>query len=165
MKPLPALAVLLLAGSAQATPAVRVDADWFACRSGKYAVTLSSHYPSLFNIGRHRVADTALRLADGTVVPVRRFRYFGLELDVLVSARDPSRYLLVRADVSSRRWNLGALSVGQKPWRWGREKSLRPTPLEGWIELAGSDGDTVTLLMNDGRVERAVFHCRVPRPF
>jgi len=158
-----ALAVATAGAQQTAATAVKVDADWFSCRGGKYAVTLSTHYPSLFNIGKHKVADAELRLADGSLHAVRRIRYFGLELDVAVSPRDPTRYQLVRAEVFSRRWNIGRLSVGERPWRWGREKSLQRTPLDGWIELVG-DGDSVVLLMNDGRVDRAIFHCRPPRP-
>ena len=142
----------------------RVDAsEWFACRSGKYAITLMTHYPSLRGIGQARVHELEVRQRDGGVTEtVRRFEYTGMTLEVLVSSAEPSRYVLLAADVSSRRWNIGRLSVGQHPWRWGREKSLSQTPLQGWVELLGSDG-SVQLRLAGGRVERVRYNCPLPR--
>lgn len=146
-----------------AAAVVKVAAEGFSCRSGKYAVTLATHFPSLHGIGRHQVAELETRQRDGGVTEkVYRFDYIGLRLDVRVSSTDPSRYVLLAADASSRRWNIGPLSVGTKPWRWGREKWLSQTPLEGWVELVGA-GESVQLLLSDGRVDRVRYLCSISR--
>lgn len=143
---------------------LKVDAEWFSCRAGRYAVTLPKHYPSLHGIGRHRIADLETRHAGGEVVTRRRIQYYGLRLDVLVFASDPTRYTLVAAEATSRRWHLGRLSVGEAPWRWfwSREKSLAKVALDGPIELVGRGGDTALLEMRDGRIDRLVLRCLAP---
>lgn len=156
------LLTTLAAGAAPAAGITQVPADWFSCRSGKYAVTLSTHYPSLHGIGRHKVFEVEVRKRDGTTETTRRFEYIGLKLEVLVSSADPSRYVLLTAESTSRRWNIGRLSVGEKPWRWGREKSLAQTPLEGSIELVGQ-GESVTLRLTDGRVDRVKYLCNAAK--
>lgn len=150
------------AASAQPPAVMKVAADWFSCRGGKYAVTLATHYPSLRGIGRHKVFELEVRQRDGATETLRRFEYIGLKLEVLVSSTDPSRYVLLSAEASSRRWNIGRLSVGERPWRWGREKSLAQTPLDGWIELVGQ-GESVTLMLTDGRVDKVKYLCPAGR--
>lgn len=155
------LLIVLLSAvcNAAAQPAAtKVPAEWFACRSGKYAVTLSTHYPSLRGIGRHKVVELEVRQRDGATETLRRFDYIGLRLEVWVSSAEPSRYVLQSAEASSRRWNIGRLSVGERPWRWGREKSLANTPLDGAVELVGQ-GESVTLLLSDGRIDRVRYRC------
>jgi hypothetical protein len=155
-----AAAAVLLACHAQASRgAARVSADWFSCHDGKYAFVLSNHYPSLFKIGQHRV--TELRSAPGAggaTLTTRRVSFIGMRLDVRVSSANPDRFELVEAEVWSRRWAVGRLSVGQHPWRWGREKSLVQTSLDGDVQLVGT-ADSVTLNLQDGRVMRATFRC------
>lgn len=81
-----------------------------------------------------------------------------------VPVRDPTRYTLVAAESTSRRWHLGRLSVGEAPWRWfwSREKSLAKVALEGPIELRGRGGDIALLEMRDGRIDRLVLRCAPP---
>jgi hypothetical protein len=140
---------------------VRVAADWFACDSGKYAITLSRHYPSLRTIGRHQVSQLEVRPYGSGTAALRRLQYIGLRLDVLVPAQEPSRYVLLAAESTSRRWHLGRLSVGSKPWPWFAEKSLAGVKLEGPIELVGPR-DRALLQLSAGRVERVAVQCGVP---
>lgn len=160
----PALATLLAAAAFAAAgepQARRVSADWFACDDGKYAVTLSRHYRSLFTIGRHRVVDLGTVRRGEAVWLKRRIEYIGLTLEVMVPAQAPERYVLTQLDAWSRRWNIGRLSVGQKPWWWWfSEKSLKGVPLQGAVALEGAAGESVTLWLNDGRIDRVSFHCR-----
>jgi hypothetical protein len=136
-----------------------VPADWFACHDGKYAFVLSNHYPSLFKIGQHQVSELrSVAAADGSTWTTRRVAFIGMRLDVRVNSARPERFQLLEAEVWSRRWAIGTLSVGQNPWRWGREKSLQQTALEGDVQLVGAH-DSVTLNLRDGRVLRATFRC------
>jgi hypothetical protein len=153
-----ALAGLLASAAGGSQAPARVPADWFSCHDGKYAFVLSNHYPSLFKIGQHRITELQSVSVGDTRITTRRVAFIGLRLDVRVSSANPERFELLEAEVWSRRWNIGKLSVGQHPWRWGREKSLAQTPLEGQVELVGAAG-SVTLALNDGRVQRARFRC------
>ena len=71
--------------------------------------------------------------------------------------------MLLSAESISRRWNIGRLSVGRTPWRWGREASLEKVPLDGWLLLAGPV-DLATLLMRDGRIEQVSYACAASAP-
>jgi hypothetical protein len=156
-----ALAGLLAPAAGGSQAPARVPADWFSCHDGKYAFVLSNHYPTLFKIGHHRVTELQSVLVGDTRLTTRRVSYIGMRLDVRVSSANPDRFQLLEAEVWSRRWNVGRLSVGQVPWRWGREKSLAQTPLEGEVELVGSTG-SVLLGLRDGRLLKARFRCSVP---
>ena len=142
---------------------VRVSADWFACHEGKYAFVLSNHYPSLFKIGRHKVTELESVATGQTTVKKHRVQYIGMRMDVLVSSENPTRYQLLEAEVFSRRWSIGRLSVGENPWRWGREASLSQTDLTGEIELLGTS-DSVSLQLDAGRILRATYKCKSIRP-
>ena len=160
-------ALAALAGAATAAPApatepVRVAADWLSCDSGKYALRLSRHYPSLQTIGRHKAIDLEVRqMGGGITATTRRLVYIGMRLDVRVLSNDPSRYTLLAAEETSRRWHVGRLSVGTRPWpwMWSSEPSLANVHLHGEIELLGN-GDAVSLRLNDGRVEKVSYTCR-----
>lgn len=155
------VAAVAVANPAAAEP-VRVAAEWFACDDGKYALRLSRHYPSLRTIGRHKAVDLEVRqLGGGVTATTRRFTYIGLRLDVRVLSSDPSRYTLLAAEVTSRRWHVGRLSVGTRPWPWlwTPEPALANVRLHGEIELVGP-GDTALLWLDDGRVEKVTYTCR-----
>lgn len=150
------------AGAEVAAQPVRVPADWFSCDSGKYALKLSRHYPSLHTIGRHRTLELEVRqLGGGVTATTRRLQYIGMRLDVLVLSSDPGRYTLLNAEVTSRRWHIGRLSVGTRPWpwMWSPEPSLAKVRLDGDLELVGA-GDSALLRLRDGRVEKVSFVCR-----
>lgn len=142
-------------------PALRhVPAAWFSCSDGKYAVTLSRHYRSLFKIGRHRVVEIGTQRDGPTTWSRRRIEYIGLTLEVKVNADEPERYELTRLEAWSRRWNIGRLSVGQKPWWWWfGERSLKGVPLQGVVQLDGT-GESATLWLDDGRIDRVSLRCR-----
>lgn len=154
-----ALGLLLAVAAApgQAAP-VKVAADWFACDSGDYAISLPKHYPSLHGIGKHQVIDLEVQQQGAVRVTDRRIVYIGMRLDLRIVSDDPTRYRLREAEVTSRRWNIGRLSVGQNPWRWRSEAVLDKVALDGPIELVGKT-DAVLLQMRGGRIESASFRC------
>lgn len=155
-----ATAALALGGAARADPVV-VAADWFSCSSGKYALTLPKHYPTLRKIGKHRIVDGEVRIRDGVTITARTIEYTGLRLELLVSSSDPNRYELRSVESNSRRWNIGQLSVGTSPWwwPWSREKSLTGVRLKGELKFVGAT-DSVVLLLDDGRVVSVRYSCR-----
>jgi hypothetical protein len=148
----------------QASAAERVvPADWFDCKTGAYRFSIADHYPSLFKIGQHKITElgqrtTTTAMASETI-QLRRIEYIGMTLDVAVSSLNPERYVLQRAEVWSRRWNIGRLWVGRRPWQSDSEKSLAGVELNGLIELQGAN-DRAQLQMSDGRVVRVTFHCQ-----
>ena len=159
---LPAIFAGLCLNAALATTTERqVSADWFACRSGAYQFSIADHYPALFNIGRHRVGNLTQSFEGTETTSVRRIEYIGMTLEVAVSSLRPERYTLLRADVWSRRWNVGRLSVGRRPWHSDWEKPLAGVELNGPLELIGVT-DRAVLHLSDGRVERVTFLCRPP---
>jgi len=156
------LAALCLAASCAAGAQHQIPAEWFACRTGEYRFLIADHYPALFNIGWHKVQDIGQRQQGSETIRTRRFEYIGMTLEVAVSSLNPERYTLLRAEVWSRRWNIGRLSVGRRPWQSSSEKTLAGVALNGQIELRGST-DRATLQLRDGQVERVTFECQ-PTP-
>ena len=132
--------------------------DGLACDSGPYAVILPKHYPSLHGIGRHKVTDLEVRRLGSATVTHRRIEYAGLRLEVRRSPSQPDAYQLLALEATSRRWNIGPLSVGRNPWRGLREPALDGVSLNGTLELAGKS-DRVLLNLNDGRVESVEYKC------
>jgi hypothetical protein len=163
-----ALVLGVCIGSATAAPPplaepVTVIADWFSCSSGKYALTLPRHYPSLRVIGSHRVLDIESQSQGGVTRATRRFQYIGMRLDVRVSSDAPDRYQMLSAEAISRRWNIGKLSVGSDPWwwPWSREPELAKVTLDGVIKLQGPS-DSAVLQLSKGRIDKVMYSCRLP---
>jgi hypothetical protein len=152
------LPIWLLLGAGSAGADVKVSLPSLACRGGSYAFAIAEHYPTLLNIGRHRVLQLEERQQGNERITLRRIEYIGMTLEVQVSSLDPTRYQLHQAEVWSRRWNIGRLSVGRRPWLSEPEPGLAPTALNGTLELVGPV-DAVSLRLADGRVERVVFRC------
>lgn len=150
--------LLLLWASLCAGADAKVSVPGFSCSSGSYAFAIADHYPTLLNIGRHRVLQLDERQQGNERLSQRRIEYIGMTLELMVSSLEPTRYRLLRAEVWSRRWNIGRLSVGRRPWLSEPEPGLAPTALNGTLELAGPI-DTATLRLNEGRVDRVVFQC------
>jgi hypothetical protein len=150
-------AMLLAPLSGLAAP-VRVVVDGYACHSGRYALILPQHAPSLRNIGRHRVVELGSETRDGVSWARRRLEYNGLALEILERADQPARYVLVALEATSRRWHLGALSVAATPWRGAPDPALQGVALEGEIQLAGPR-DTATVRLSGGRVQRLSVRC------
>ena len=147
----------------QDIPEQRVDAPWFHCHQGRYALGLPQHYPTLHRIGRHRFSDLIVTGAPGSELTTRRIDYMGLRLEVKVSASDSQRYVLLQLQSNSRRWKLGELSVGESPWRWPwrGEAELANVRLQGRVVLAGPT-DTATLQMSNGRIDSLSVVCAAP---
>ena len=159
LAPVAAFAGLYLSLSVATAAERPVPADWFDCKSGAYRFLIADYYPALFNIGRHKVQDLGERVQGGATISTRRIEYIGMTLDVTVSSLTPQRYTLLRAEVWSRRWNVGRLSVGRRPWQSDSEKSLAGVELAGLLELQGTT-DRATLQLSDARVERVTFICQ-----
>lgn len=158
MRALPAL--LLLAGAAQAAEPRSVRLDDFSCTSGRYAVVLPQHYPTLHVIGRHQVTDLERRGSGAAAVTRRRIDYIGLRLELLRAEAQPNEYRVTQLDVISRRWAIGELSVGDRPWfwPWRRDPALADVVLDGALELAGPV-DRVRLTLRDGRIVTTHYTC------
>jgi hypothetical protein len=150
--------VLALVPGPAGGAAVKVLVDAFACDTGPYAVILPKYYPTLHGIGRHTFTDLEVRTQGPAGVTTRRIEYYGLRLDVRIASNQPNVYQLLGAEVKSRRWSIGRLSVGQSPWRQVREPALEQVSLNGPVELVGKT-DTVLLVLLNGRVESADFRC------
>ncbi len=152
-----AWAMLLAPLAGRAAP-VRVDVDGYACHSGRYALTLPQHAPSLRNIGRHRVVELGTETHGGTVWVRRRLEYTGLTLEILERPEQPARYVLVALEATSRRWHLGPLSVAATPWRSAPDPALQGVALEGEVRLVGPR-DAATVRLSAGRVQRLSVRC------
>lgn len=130
----------------------------FACDSGPYAVVLPQHYPSLHVIGKHKWTDIESRSTGDVTSTTRRIEYVGMAADVLLSNAAPNAYKLLALDVSSRRWNIGPLSVGQNPWRSVKDSALDGVSQEGTIEVIGTK-DSARIVVRGGRVDRVSYKC------
>lgn len=148
------IALLCASAAALAAEPVRVPVEWLACDDGKYAVTLPRHYPSLRNIGKHRITVLGTR---GTLT-LQRLQFIGMRVDVLLHPEEPHRYRLVELESTSRRWNIGRFSVGTRPWIWWPEKELKDLRLHGPIELIGRN-DHVAVEFNNERVVTVSYRC------
>lgn len=141
--------------------AAQVQIAAFACESGPYAAVLPRHYPTLHMIGRHQATDLDVRASPAGTTTVRRIEYIGMTAEVLLSSREPNAYRLVSLDVSSRRWHVGPLSVGNNPWRTVNDPGLNGVSQDGTHELVGPR-DSATLRVRAGRIDRVSYTCAPP---
>jgi hypothetical protein len=144
-----------LCGTCMATE-VRTSA--FSCESGPYAVVLPKHYPTLHVIGKHKWADVETRSDGSGTSTTRRIEYIGMTADVMLSSARPNAYKLLALEVSSRRWNIGPLSVGQNPRKSVEDKALSGVSQDGVLEIIGAK-DSATLILRGGRVDRVSYKC------
>ncbi len=138
--------------------ATQLRTSVFACDSGPYAVVLPKHYPSLHVIGKHQWTDMESRSAGDVASTIRRIEYIGMTADVVLSSAAPNAYKLVALDVSSRRWNIGPLSVGQDPWRSVKDSALDGISQDGQIEIIGTK-DSARLVVRRGRIDKVSYNC------
>jgi hypothetical protein len=153
-------AALQLAALCSAAVATQVRTPAFACDAGPYAVVLPKHYPTLHVIGKHKWADIDARTAGGTVSTTRRIEYIGMTADVLLTSAAPDAYRLLALDVSSRRWNIGPLSVGQNPWKSVKHRALDGASQDDTLEIIGTK-DSALLVVRGGRIEKVSYRCPV----
>ena len=150
-----AIQLAALCGTAVATQ-VRTPA--FACDSGPYAVVLPKHYPSLHVIGKHKWTDIESRSLGIGTSTTRRIEYIGMTADVLLTSAAPNEYRLLALEVSSRRWNIGPLSVGQNPWKSVKDTALDGVSQDGLLEVIGTK-DSALLLVRGGRIDKVSYKC------
>lgn len=145
-----------LLGSTAVAATIRSPA--FACDAGPYAVVLPKHYPTLHVIGKHTWADRAARTDGAGASTIRRIEYVGMTAELALSAQTPNAYRLLALDVSSRRWNIGPLSVGQNPWRSVKDPALEGASHDGTLEIVGAT-DSALLQVRGGRIDRVSYRC------
>lgn len=152
-------AAVALALGALPVAATPLKVSTFACEAGPYAAVLPKHYPSLHVIGKHTWTDLRTQSLGATTLITRRIDYIGMSATVQMDASTPDRYRLLALDVSSRRWNVGPMSVGRDPWRTVDDSALKAAPRDGVIELQGPR-DAARLVVRGGRVDRVRYECR-----
>ena len=151
----------LAAAQTAASPA-RVAIDAVSCRGGRYAPVLPQHFPTLRGIGRHEWTELDRRSVGGDTVTRYRATYIGMKLELQHRASQPNAYELLLMEVGSRRWHVGPLSVGRRPWASDPDPALARVALDGELELLGPT-HRVTLRLRDGRVEAVRWDCRGDR--
>ena len=152
------LAAVLLSAPCDYAKATQIRTSAFACDSGPYAVVLPKYYPTLHKIGKHKWTDIQSHSIGGLSSTTRRIEYIGMTADVLLSSGTPDTYRLLALDVSSRRWEIGPLSVGQNPWRSVKDSALDGVSRDGSIEIIGTS-DSVLLLVRGGRIDQVRYRC------
>lgn len=152
------LALTTLLPAAAQDPAQDITLPSLSCSRGPLAVQLPRHYPSLHAIGRHTVTDLETRAVAGGSVTLRRIEYIGLRLDLQRASATPDAYEIVALEVWSRRWELGALSVGRALRAAVDGPALRHAPDNGRVALRGPEA-VVELQLRNGRIERAHWRC------
>ena len=155
--PVVSTAILLSVTCGYAT-ATQIRVPAFACDSGPYAVVLPKHYPTMHVIGKHKWTDIETHGIGGVTSTARRIEYTGMTADLLLSSGTPNAYRLLALDVTSRRWNIGPLSVGQNPWRSVKDSALEGVSQDGSIEILGAS-DSVRLLVRGGRIDQVSYRC------
>jgi hypothetical protein len=151
---------LLLAALCSTAGAAQIRSSAFACDTGPYAVVLPKHYPTLHVIGKHTWVDLDARPAGAGASTTRRIEYVGMTADVLLSRATPNAYRLLSLDVSSRRWNIGPLSVGQNPWRSVKDAALQGANQDGTLEVVGAK-DSALLQLRGGKIDTVSYRCPV----
>ena len=146
------------AAAQPAAAPVRVTIDAVSCRSGRYAPVLPQHFPTLRGIGRHEWTELERRSVGGDTLTRQRVNYIGMRLELLHRASRPNAYELLLMEVGSRRWHVGALSVGRRPWASEPDPALSRVALDGELELAGPR-DRAALRLRDGRIETVRWVC------
>ena len=149
-----------LAALCSTASATQIRSLAFACDSGPYAVVLPKHYPTLHVIGKNKWADLEARPVGAEASTTRRIEYFGMTAEVLLSSASPNAYKLLALDVSSRRWNIGPLSVGQNPWRSVKDTALDGVSQEGTLEVVGAKHSAL-LQLRGGKVDKVSYRCPV----
>lgn len=150
-----AIPLAALCGTGMAT---QVRAPAFSCSSGPYAVVLPQHYPTLHVIGKHKWTDIETRSLGAETLTTRRIEYIGMIADVSLSSATPNAYRLLALEVSSRRWDVGPLSVGRNPWRSVDDKAITGASQEGALEILGTK-DSAILLVRGGRIDKVNYKC------
>jgi hypothetical protein len=141
------LVAIHLTALCTATSAAQVRSAAFACDSGPYAVVLPQHYPTLHVIGKHKWTDLESRSTGAAALTTRKIEYIGMTAEVSLSSSAPNTYRLLALEVSSRRWNVGPLSVGQNPWRTVKDPALEGIAQDGTLEVIGTR-DSALLQLN-----------------
>jgi hypothetical protein len=109
-------------------------------------------------IGKHRWADIGSRSIGSSTWTTRRIEYFGMTADVQLSSATPNAYRLLALDVTSRRWHIGPLSVGQNLWRSVKDPALEGVGQDGALEVLGSR-DSARLIVRGGRIDKVTYTC------
>lgn len=149
---------LTLLGFSSTSLATQIQTPAFSCDSGPYAVVLPKHYPTLHVIGKHQWTDIETRSINKETMTTRRIEYIGMRADVSLSSVAPNAYKLLSLEVSSLRWNIGPLSVGQNPWKSVNDKAIRDANKNGTLEIVGTK-DSVTLVLREGRIDKVSYRC------
>ena len=150
-----------LAALCTAASAVQIRSAAFACDTGPYAVVLPKHYPTLHVIGKHKWTDLESPSTGAAALTNRRIEYVGMTAEVSLSNSAPNTYRLLALDVSSRRWNVGPLSVGQNPWRTVKDPALDGIAQDGTLEVIGAR-DSALLQLRGGKVDKVSYKCPPP---
>lgn len=148
----------VLAGVCIGAHAATIRAPAFACESGPYGVVLPRHYPSLHVIGKHKTVEVDTRPQGAATLSTRRIEYIGMTAEVQVSSAQPTAYRLLSLDVTSRRWNIGPLSVGRNPRQSVDDKAMEGAATEGSHQINGPL-DHAVLTLRSGRIETVSYRC------
>jgi len=152
--------VCLAASAIAATPPRSQYFPDLSCDGGRFGLSLPKTLQDLRKIGVLQKEEVLTETSWGDdKTQERELQFSGLVLVVITFTNDESRYMVVRATITSPKWTFAdGFQVGQTITAVLQQLGIKNSSSQSGISVAG-DTDSVGFRFSDGRLARIRYEC------
>ena len=131
----------------------------FSCQDGPLALKLPTTLPKIMALGAVlKSKDSPPQNYTDYKVTERWLQFQGLDISFFVFSNNSNRYLLSSVKVTSERWNISPIRVGQIAKKRLTRDGWPEVPFDGKWELGG-DANTLSVSVSKGIITDFSYSC------